>query len=136
MINQQALAAQNLVVPLAVVTFSVLPQTIHTLWIKYEFGIGGRKPVKDFTPTERGKVNYNYHQQNVVWDVITALVWRGWLSDIACDRIYKVYGCQQSVTIIINNMRKDQRSCSSSLADCKSIYNALLSFYSLRRTLL
>jgi hypothetical protein len=39
------------IVPLAVATLSVLPQTIHTLWIKYEFGIGGRNPAKDFTPT-------------------------------------------------------------------------------------
>jgi hypothetical protein len=48
------------------------------LWIKYEFGIGGRKPAKDFTPTERGKAKYNYHQQKVFWDVIAALVWGGW----------------------------------------------------------
>ena len=49
--NQEAPAAQNLIVPLAVATLSVLPHTIHTLWIKYEFGIGGRNPAKDFTPT-------------------------------------------------------------------------------------
>ena len=42
------------------------------------------------------KAKYNYHRQKVVWDVIAALVWGGWLSDIACDRIYEVsaVGCK------------------------------------------
>jgi hypothetical protein len=106
--NEEAPAAQNLVAPLAAATLSVLPRTVHTLWIEYEFGIGGRKPAKDFTPTERGKAKYNYHRRKVVWDVIAALVRGGWLSDVACDRIYEVYGRQQSVTTIINNMRKDR----------------------------
>jgi hypothetical protein len=39
------------IVPLVVATLSVLPQTIHTLWIEYEFGIGRRNPAKDFKPT-------------------------------------------------------------------------------------
>jgi hypothetical protein len=101
--NQEEPAAGNLAVPIAA-TLSPLPQTIHTLWIEYEFGIGGRKPAKDFTPSERGKVKCNYHRRKVVWDVITVLVWCGWLADIACDRIYEVYGRQQSATNIISTV--------------------------------
>jgi hypothetical protein len=32
----------------------------------------------------------------------------GYISDIVGDRIYEVYGHQQSTAIIINNMRKDR----------------------------
>jgi hypothetical protein len=92
----------------ATATLSPLPRTIHTLWLEYEFGIGGRKAAKDFTLAERGKVKYNYHHRKVIWDVVAQLVRGGWLADVACDRIGEVYGRQLSVTSIINRMRKDR----------------------------
>jgi hypothetical protein len=47
-------------------TLSPVPQTIHALWLEYEFGIWGRKAAKDFTAAERGKAKYSYHRRKVV----------------------------------------------------------------------
>ena len=44
-------------------TLSPNPRLVHTLWQEYEFGIGGRKAVKDFTAAERGQVKYTYHRR-------------------------------------------------------------------------
>jgi hypothetical protein len=91
-------------------TLSPTPRTLFDLWTEYEYGIGGRKPAKDFTAAERGKVKYNYHRRKVVWDAIAALVRAGHTADVAIDRIYEIYGQNQSVTAIINHMRRDRRT--------------------------
>jgi len=38
-------------------SLSPLPRTLHALWHEFEFGIGGRKPARDFTASERGGKN-------------------------------------------------------------------------------
>ena len=91
-------------------TLSPTPRTLFDLWTEYQYGIGGRKPAKDFAAAERGKVKYNYHRRKVVWDAIAALVRAGHTSDVAIDRIYEIYGQNQSVTAIINRMRRDRRT--------------------------
>jgi hypothetical protein len=108
-LNQEVAApvAQNLA-PMVPTTLSPVPRTIHALWLEYEFGIGGRKAAKDFSATEIGKSKYSYHRRKVVWDVVAELVWGGWLAEVACDKIYEVYGHQRSVTSIVNSMRKDR----------------------------
>ena len=89
-------------------TLSRTPRTLYELWAEYEFGIGGRKPAREFTSAERGRVKYNYHRRKVVWDVVAALVRAGYSSQVAIDRIYQAYGRHKSVTWIINQMRKDR----------------------------
>ena len=81
------------------------PKTLHTLWIEYEFGLANRKPAKDFTASERGKVKYVYHRRKVVWDKIGEMIRSGWSSDEACNKIYEAYGAQKNITYIINQMR-------------------------------
>ena len=83
------------------------PKTLHTLWIEYEFGLANRKPAKDFTASERGKVKHAYSRRKVVWDKIGEMIRCGWSSDEACNKIYETYGAQKNVTYIINQMRKD-----------------------------
>ena len=90
-------------------SLSPLPKTIHALWHEYEFGIGGRKPARDFNATERGKNKHSYYRRKVVWDVIKNLVNAGWSANVACDRIYEIYGRNQPVTNIINRMLKDRK---------------------------
>jgi hypothetical protein len=58
-------------------TLSPTPRTLYILWQEYEFGIGGRRPARLFTPAERGKVKYSYYRRKVVWDVIASLVRAG-----------------------------------------------------------
>jgi hypothetical protein len=86
------------------------PRNLHTLWQEYEFGFGGRKPAKDFTAEERGRVKYSYHRRKVVWDKIAELVRAGHTAQVAIDRIYQVYGQASTVTSIINQMRQDRRT--------------------------
>jgi len=78
---------------------------IHALWHEYEFGIGGCKPARDFTPSEPGgKTKFTYYRRRVVWDAVDTLVHAGWMANAACDHIYEIYGCNQSVTNIIKRM--------------------------------
>jgi hypothetical protein len=91
-------------------TLSPTPRTINLLWLEYETGIGGRKPARDFSREERGRVKHKYHRRKVVWDCISQLIRAGLTADIACDRIYQVYGVSTPVTTIINNMKRDARN--------------------------
>lgn len=91
-------------------TLSPTPRTIHSLWLEYETGIGGRKPARDFTREERGRVKHKYHRRKVVWDCVSRLIRAGLTANVACDRIYQVYGVSTPVTRIINNMKRDARN--------------------------
>jgi len=86
------------------------PKNLYTLWDEYINGIGGRKPASEFTREERGKVKHKYCRRKIVWDRIVLLINAGLTSQVACDRIYDVYGQSKSVTIIINALKKDIRN--------------------------
>ncbi len=58
----------------------------------YELGIGGNKPARLFTASERGPVWFKYCRRKIVWDTVEALVQRGLTSDVAIDRIYSECG--------------------------------------------
>jgi hypothetical protein len=81
---------------------------LHTLWNEYEFGIGGRKAAKDFTPQERGRVKHKYCRRKVVWDKVSVMVRSGWDANEAINKIYEVYGANQTVTKIIDKMKRDR----------------------------
>jgi hypothetical protein len=86
------------------------PKSLFDLWDEYLNGVGGRKPARLFSQTERGRVKYKYTRRKVVWDIIKKLVDLGHTSQRAIDMIYEVYGGQTSVTDIINRLRKDKRN--------------------------
>ena len=86
------------------------PTTIHTLWLEYTTGIGGRKAARLFTTQERGQNKFKYSRRKVVWDTISGLIRAGLSADVACDRLYAVYGQNMSVTRIINALRHDKKT--------------------------
>lgn len=88
-------------------TLTKNPRSLHLLWQEYEFGVGGRKPAKYFTASERGKVKFAYSRRKVVWDTISGLVHAGHTAQVAVDMIYEVYGATTGVTKIIQMMRRD-----------------------------
>jgi len=90
----------------SIASLSPRPRDLHLLWLEYEFGLGGRKPARQFTAMERGKVKFKYSRRKVVWDTIDRLIRCGYTAQVAIDRIYVVYG-QTSVTHIIDRMRRD-----------------------------
>jgi hypothetical protein len=79
---------------------------LHLLWLEYECGIGGRKPARQFTTHERGRVKFKYRRRMVVWDTINYMVQAGFTAQVAVDKIYEVSG-QITVTQIIDQMRCD-----------------------------
>ena len=83
------------------------PKSLFDLWDEYLNGVGGRKPARLFSETERGRVKYKYTRRKVVWDVVRKLVDLGHSSHRAIDMIYDVYGAQTCLTDIIIGMRKD-----------------------------
>ena len=89
---------------------SKTPRSLFDLWTEYVYGIGGRKPAKDFTFTERGKCKFKYCRRKVVWDCISRHVNAGYLAPTAIDRIYQCYGRSQTVSYIIVAMVKDKKT--------------------------
>jgi hypothetical protein len=80
---------------------------LYGLWQEYHQGIGGRKAARLFSRAERGRVKFKYCRRKVVWDLVSRLVNSGLTSQVACDRIYAVYGPSTSVTNIIKRIQTD-----------------------------
>ena len=96
---------------MATATLMPTPISLHDLWAEYLLhGVGGRKPARLFSYTERGRSKHRYSRRKIVWDTVSGLVRLGHTSEIAIDRIYAVYGGQTSVTKIINALKKDKRN--------------------------
>jgi hypothetical protein len=93
-----------------IAVLSKTPRTLFDLWIEYQHGIGGNKPAKDFTYTERGKCKFKYCRRKVVWDCISKHVNAGYLAATAIDRIYQCYGRNQTVSSIIVAMVRDKKN--------------------------
>jgi hypothetical protein len=84
------------------------PKSLHELWQEYMFGIGDRKPAKDFSKIERGKYRHMYCRRKLVWDCIERHVRCGYTPQAACDRIHQAYGYNLSITRIINGFKRDK----------------------------
>lgn len=96
---------------MATATLMPTPRSLHDLWAEYLHGVGGRKPARLFSYTERGRSKHRYSRRKIVWDTVSGLVRLGHTSEIAIDRIYAVlYGGQTSVTKIINALKRDKRN--------------------------
>ena len=45
------------------------PKNLYVLWAEFESGVGGNKPARLFTASERGKVKFKYCRRKIVWDM-------------------------------------------------------------------
>ena len=88
---------------------SAHPRTLYELWDEYNNGIGGRKPAREFSAQERGKVKYKYYRRKKFWDLVSGLTRNGLEAHVAIDRIYQVYGRGKSVTQIIQHIIIDKK---------------------------
>ena len=86
------------------------PKCLHTLWMEYEFGLGGKKAAKMFTASERGRCKYSYCNRLVFWKKISEMVRAGWNSTAAIEKVTTQYGSNLSVTKVLSQMRKDKTS--------------------------
>ncbi len=89
-------------------TLTRAPKTLNVLWAEWEFGVGGRKPAKDFTAQEQGADKREYSRRQIVWHTIAQLVRANHTADHAIDLIYTAYGNNKTVTDIIKLMRQDR----------------------------
>jgi Transcriptional activator of glycolytic enzymes len=87
-------------------TLSPTPRTLAELWEEYQFGIGGRKPAKNWSSTERGNtmhgIKQKYYRRKMVWLTMEKLMATGMSRDAAINKIRSAYGWRCSVTQIIN----------------------------------
>ena len=84
------------------------PADLFLLWKEYEFGLGGKKPARQFTPTERGACKWAYSFRMGFWRAVENLMNRGHTSDTAIDTLYSAYGRSKSVTMILRALRADK----------------------------
>ena len=91
-----------------VATLSKTPKTLQALWQEYELGGPGRKPVKEWTAEERGgKHKHTIYKRKFLWNTVSEMVRASIDANVACERIYDVYGHNQSVTKILNALKRD-----------------------------
>jgi hypothetical protein len=89
-----------------------LPRSLLLLWQDWQTEIGGRKPDKDFTPTERGAVKFSYSRRKSVWDTINRLIRSrpGYTAATAIQEILLCYGKNNmSVTMVIDAIVCDKK---------------------------
>jgi len=91
------------------VRLSKCPRDLWVLWREWEQGLGDGKPAKEFSQHERGANKFSFSRRKVFWDTVEELVKRGNTSDVSIDKIYWVYGWNNSVTKILNEMRSDKK---------------------------
>ena len=105
-------------------TLAKTPRTLAQLWEEYQFGIGGRKPAKDFTREERGRrihgTKQKYYRRKFVWWTVEELIRRGDTRNSAINKIRSAFGWRCSVTQIINfliHSHQDGRTGHPNLVD-------------------
>ena len=89
-------------------TLSKCPRNLYVLWQEYQFGLGGRKPARQFTAVERGRVKFKYSRRKIIWGAIDRMVRGGATAQVAIDRIYEVYG-RLNVSAMAAAMREDEK---------------------------
>jgi hypothetical protein len=72
-------AANDLLAMMA--TVMPTPRSLHDLWSEYLHGVGGRKPARLFSYTERGRSKHHYCHRKIVWDTVSGLVRQGHTSE-------------------------------------------------------
>lgn len=87
-------------------SLSPSPPTLHDLWLEWQFGIGGRKPARLFTSRESGVTRHKstFSRRKAFWELMEHLIRSGYTYHDACARIYQVYGENQRVSYILNQI--------------------------------
>ena len=108
--NMGGNAGIRVAAPLRRAELSPTPRTLYDLWEEWTDSIGGRKPASQFSREDRGRCKYKFCRLKIAWDRIRLLVNAGYTAQVACDRIYQVYGRSLSVTKIIQKLGTDTRN--------------------------
>ena len=88
---------------------------LMVLWNEWEYGVGGRKPAKDWTAQERGgggdkKVKQMYHRRKNIWRIQLLLINKGRSIQSANALIERTYGARLSLTAISQAIARDRQT--------------------------
>jgi hypothetical protein len=84
------------------------PIDLYMGWKEWEFGLNGRKLVRDFTIHERVANKFAFSRRKNLLYTVTHMIAHGFTLYTAIDRIYLVYGQGKSVCIICYALAKDR----------------------------
>lgn len=62
---------------------------------------------QEFLPRKNVKVKHTWYKRKFLWNKVPEMANSGMSATMACDRIYQVYGENQSVTYILDKLKKD-----------------------------
>ena len=92
------------------------------LWTEWEYGIGGRKPAKNWKREERGggddprmskkakqRIKQMHHRRRNIWRIQALLVNKGHNIQAANGIIESAYGANQSMTAISEAIANDRK---------------------------
>lgn len=84
--------------------------SLMSLWSEYEFGVGGRKAAKLWTPAERGnpKQKQTFYRRNCVWKIQLHLINKDYNVTAANALIRATYGERTSITNIAKAIVADR----------------------------
>jgi hypothetical protein len=90
------------------------PNSLRQIYDEFEFGIGGRKPAKDFTVHERNDrangTKQKWYRREIVYWMISELTNRGYTVEAAIHKILQAIGPNWSITAIINKAKWCKRT--------------------------
>ncbi|KAG7372893.1 hypothetical protein IV203_033617 [Nitzschia inconspicua] len=100
--------------PIGATTLAPTLKTLQEMWREWQFGIGGRKPAKDFTPPqERGNptgcIKQTYYRRKCVWLILRHLIDNGHNISGAINIMKETYGQNVSVTDMQKAIVRDRR---------------------------
>ena len=72
-------------------------KTLSQLWSEYQYGLGGNKPARLFSVSERNvpSIKFRYHWRKKFWNAVVQLV-RHTPAELAIERLGQVYGVNQA----------------------------------------
>ena len=88
------------------------PRSLQMLWREYKVGINGMKAAEQLTTQEKNvskKMAQKYSRRTNVWQCIQRLVNAGFSSEMAIQKIHRVYGFNSSPTKVIEQMISDKK---------------------------
>jgi hypothetical protein len=85
-------------------------RTIGAAWQEWMHGIGGNKPVKDWTPAEYRAQKSTYSRRKDLWDLMKKLVNAGIAPALVISKIEEHYGPIKSIRSVNDRIAKDVKN--------------------------
>ena len=85
-------------------------RTVGAAWQEWMFGIGGNKPVKDWTPAEYRDQKSTYCRRLPLWELMAKLVNSGLAPAHVISKIEEHYGPIRSIKHVADRIKQDVKN--------------------------